>query len=226
MLDAKHNNPPDPIDEALAPYSDAIEEAQNWLDGEPVQTEDQMKAVDALLKQIRTAGTDLAKAEKSETAPLHDAWKAEKARWKPTIDDIARIKTGLTALVGDFKKELAAKKEEEKRATYTEAQRLEREAQEKAASAVDGDLESQREADAAKEQAMQAQKNASAANKDTVKGMRTVQKHEITDHKAALHWIARNDRDAVTAFIDGYVAKNFKTAPIDGVKTWSEKEAY
>ena len=28
-----HNNPPDPIDEALAPYGDAIEEAQNWLDG-------------------------------------------------------------------------------------------------------------------------------------------------------------------------------------------------
>jgi len=26
-----HNNPPDPIDTALAPFGDAIEEAQNWL---------------------------------------------------------------------------------------------------------------------------------------------------------------------------------------------------
>ena len=36
MSNIGHNNPPDPIDEALAPYVDAIEEAQNWLDGEPI----------------------------------------------------------------------------------------------------------------------------------------------------------------------------------------------
>lgn len=226
MLDSKHNNPPDPIDAALEPYADAISEAQNWLDGEPVETEDQMKAVDALLKQIRSAGTDLAKAEKSETAPLHDAWKAEKARWKPEIEDITRIKLGLTALVSDFKKRLAAEKEAEKQRAYEEARRKEREAAEKAANAVQGDLESQREADAAKAEAMEAKKVASAANKDTVKGMRTVLRFKINDRRAALHWIAQNDRAAMTDFIDGYVARNHKNAPIDGVETWSEKEAY
>jgi len=68
-----HNNPPDPIDEALAPYCDVIEEVENWLDGSPVETEDQMNAVDALIKDMRKAKSDLAKAKKSATAPLHDA---------------------------------------------------------------------------------------------------------------------------------------------------------
>jgi len=72
-----HNSPPDPIDEALAPYGDAISEAENWLDGTPVENEDQMKAVDAVIKDIRAAKSDLVKAKKSATAPLHDAWKAE-----------------------------------------------------------------------------------------------------------------------------------------------------
>jgi hypothetical protein len=84
------NNPPDPIDEALAPYADAIAEAENYLDGEPVQTEAQMQAVDALIKDIRSAKSDLAKAKKSATAPLHDIWKNEIARWKPTEDDVER----------------------------------------------------------------------------------------------------------------------------------------
>jgi len=103
----EHNNPPDPIDEALAPYGDVIEEAENWLDGSPVETEDQMKAVDALIKQMRSAKSDLAKAKKSATAPLHDAWKAEIARWKPTEDDVERRLKGLAAVVDPFKRKLA-----------------------------------------------------------------------------------------------------------------------
>jgi hypothetical protein len=37
------NNPPDPIDAALAPYSDMLAEADNWLDGVPVANADQLK---------------------------------------------------------------------------------------------------------------------------------------------------------------------------------------
>lgn len=226
MLDAKHNNPPDPIDETLAPFADAIAESDNWLDGEKVETEEQMKAVDAILKDIRAAGTAIGKAEKSETAPLYDTYKAEKARWKPTIDDLKARKDGLAALVNDFKWRLAAKKEAEKRAAYEEARRLEREAEEKARAANAANIEEQRAAMEAKQAAQDAKRAASEANKDTVKGLRTVHKHEITDHRAALHWIAQNDRPAMTAFIEQYVAKNFKAAPIDGVRTWTEKEAY
>ncbi len=49
-----------------------------------------------------------------------------------------------------------------------------------------------------------------------------VHRYEIEDHRAALHWIAQNDRDAMTAFIEAYVAKNHKEALIAGVKRWTK----
>lgn len=221
-----HNSPPDPIDEALAPYGDAISEAENWLDGTPVENEDQMKAVDAVIKDIRAAKSDLAKAKKSATAPLHDIWKAEIARWKPTEDDIERRLKGLAAVVDPFKRKLAAEKEAAKKAAYEEARRKERQAEEAARKADVSDYEAATEAARLQAEAIEAKKAASAANKDTVKGLRTVTRYTIEDHRAALHWIAANDRDAVTAFIEEYVRRNHKAAEIGGVKVWQEKEAY
>jgi len=221
-----HNSPPDPIDEALAPYGDAISEAENWLDGTTVENEEQMKAVDAVIKDIRAAKSDLAKAKKSATAPLHDAWKAEIARWKPTEDDIERRLKGLAAVVDPFKRKLAAEKEAVKQAAYEEARRKEREAEEAARKADVSDYEAATEAARLQAEAIEAKKAASAANKDTVKGLRTVTRYAIEDHRAALHWIAANDRDAVTAFIEEYVRRNHKAAEIGGVNVWQEKEAY
>lgn len=226
MMDAKHNNPPDPIDEATAPFTDVISEAENWLDGEPVTTEGQMKDVDHLTKEIKAALKAVKDGEKSEAAPLYDAWKAEKARWKPTIDDLDRMVKGLVALVGPFKAKVAAEKAEAERLARVEAEKKRREAEAAARAADAADIEAQREAAQAMEQAKEAQKAASKASKETVKGMRTVHRHEITDHRAALHWIAQNDKPAMTDFIESYVAKHTKTTTIDGVKAWSEKEAF
>lgn len=221
-----HNNPPDPIDSALAPYGDTISEAENWLDGTTVENEDQMKAVDALISDMRKCGSDLAKAKKSATAPLHDAWKSEIARWKPTEDDVERIKKGLAALVDPFKRKLAAEKAEAERKAREEAEAKARAAHEAALAASAADIDAQRAADAAKAEAEAAAKAAKAASKNQVKGLRTVTKYEITDHRDALHWIAQHDRDAVTAFIEDYVRRNHRAANIAGVRVWQEKEAY
>jgi uncharacterized protein (DUF2147 family) len=226
MTTAGHNNPPDPIDEALAPYGDAISEAENWLDGEPVTNEDQMKAVDALLKDVKAAKKDVGAAEASEAKPLHDAWKAAKARYKPTLDDLDRIAKGLAAVVSDFKAKLAAEKAEAERKARAAAAQAAREAEEKARAATAGDIEAQREAAAAQEAADAARKQATAAGREKVTGLRTVHRYEITDHRKALHWIAANDRDAITAFIEEYVRKHHRDSEIDGVRTWTEKEAF
>jgi len=226
MTNAKHNNPPNPIDEATAPYSDAIEEAQNWLDGEPVENEDQMKAVDKLTKQIKAAIKDTKAGQKSESAPHFDAHKAAIARWKPTIDDLTLLSTGLVACVGPYKQKLADEKAAEQRKAWQEAEAKRVEAERIAAQANASDIEAQRKAQAAKQDAIDAQKAAQAQSKDTVKGMRKVHKYEITDHRAALHWIAINDKDAVTSFIESYVSKNHKVSDIDGVEQSITKEAF
>lgn len=220
------NNPPCPIETVIAAYDGILTEAQNWADGEPVTDEAGMKAVDVVLKGFKTYKTALVKAGKERTAPLHTAWKDEIAAVQVYTDDADRLQKCLVDIVGPFKKALADEAQAKERAAWEETNRLRREAEAKAATARAGDVEAQRESDAAKQAVMDAEKVAKAAQKDAPKGMRKVTKHEITDHKAALHWIARNDADAMTAFINEYVGKNHKTKTIDGVRVWSEKEAY
>ena len=221
-----HNNPPDPIDEATAPYADAIDEAQNWLDGEPVENEDQMKAVDALTKQIKAAIKDTKAGQKSESSPHFDAHKAAIARWKPTIDDLTLLSTGLVACVSGYKQKLADEKAAEQRKAWDEANAARLEAERVAREAAASDIDAQRSAQAAQQAAMDAEKAAQAQAKDTVKGMRKVHKYEITDHRAALHFIAKNYRDDVTAFVENWVQKNHKTVDIDGVEQEITKEAF
>lgn len=221
-----HNNPPDPIDVALEPYSAVLMEVENWLDGAEVENADQLAATDKLLKDLKEARKAVDTARDECTKPLHETWKAEVARWKPTQDDLDRQVKCLVAAQAPFKAKLAAEKEAARLAAQAEADEKARIAREAHQAANAASIEEQRKANELMQEAEVAAKQASRAAKDTVKGMRTVQVYEIESHKSALHWIAVNDREAVTAFIDEYVRRNFKTRPIDGVKVETVKEAF
>jgi len=165
-------------------------------------------------------------AEESEAKPFYDQWRAAKARFKPTLDDLdVRIK-GLVATVDAFKRKLAAEKAEAERKARAEADAARRKAEESARQAAANDYAAQLEAAEAQRAAEEAAARAAAASKDTVKGLRTVTRYAIEDHRAALHWIAGNDREAMTAFIEEYVRRNHKEKPISGVKVWQEKAAF
>jgi hypothetical protein len=215
-----HNNPPDALDEALAPFGDILSEAENWLDG----TEAQMLAVDALIKGVKAAAKAVDAADEAENKPRYDAWKAGKARFKPTQNDLARIVKGLVSVVDMFKRGLAAKKEaarkeaERKAWAATEAARI-------AAMAADpGDIEAQRAAAQAETDAKAAQQAATAAKSDTVKGLHLTWFHEVTDMSALLKWINKNDRAALEAFATDY-ARRTVDVPKDGVKAWQDRVA-
>lgn len=222
-----HNLPPDPIDEALAPFGDAISEAENWLDGSPVETEGQMKAVDTLIKSVKSAKKAVEAAEESAAKPIYDAWKAEKSKFAPTLTDLDRIVKGLVSVVDVFKRKLAAEKVEAERKARSEAEAKMRAAQEAARVADAGNIESQRAAALAQAEAEKAAAAAAIASKDTVKGLRSVTRYEITDHKALLNYIARHVRDDLTAFIEEWARKHHKEFPnADGLRVWIEKEAF
>lgn len=220
------NNPPDPIDLALQPYGDIIEEAASWLDGAVVENELQLKATDKILKQLKEARKAVDTARDELTKPLHEVWKSEVARWKPTQDDLDRQVKCLIAAQAPFKAKLLAEKEAEQRKAREEAEAAAEVARQAHAAANSASLADQRKADELMQEAEQAERRLAAASKDTVKWMRTVQVYEIESHKAALHWIASNDREALTAFIDEYVRRNFKARAIDGVKVETKKEAF
>lgn len=217
------NNPPDPIDAICAQFEADRDEAANWLDGSKVENEDQMKAVDALRKSAREWRLALEAGQKSASAPLHDAWKAELARWKPTLDDAKRHEDGLKALLDGFKQKLAAEKAEAERAARAEAAQKMREAEEAARRANAANLEEQRAAAEAQREAEEALRRVVEAKKEKVTGLRTVTRYEIEDHRAALHDIAASDRDAITAFIEEYVRRNHKARAINGVRVWQDK---
>jgi hypothetical protein len=221
------NVPPDPIDAALEPFGDVIDEAQTWLDGQKVTTEGQMLAVDVLIKGMKSARKALDTARDMATKPLHEAWKGEVARWKPTETDLDLQIKGLVALVDGFKRELAAEKAAEARRQWEAAEAAKQAAEALVAKADASDIQAQRDAMAALDAAAEARAQASAASKDTVKGMRKVTRYEITDHRALLNFIARNYRDDVTTFIEAWAAKNHKDNPTaDGLRVWQDKEAY
>ena len=220
------NNPPDPIDLALEPYSAILEEVGNWLDGATVENEGQLQATDALLKELKAARKAVDTARDECTKPLHEVWKAEVARWKPTQDDLDRQVKCLVAAQAPYKAKLAAEKEAARRKAEAEAQAKAEAARQAFQTANAANIDEQRKADEMLREAEDASKLAARAAKDTVKGMRTVQVYEIESHKQALTWIALNDREAITSFIDDYVRRNFKTRPIDGVKVETTKEAF
>lgn len=221
-----NNNPPDPIDVALEPYGDILAEVENWLDGATVENDGQLVATDALLKELKAARKDVDTARDEYTKPLHEAWKSEVARWKPTQDDLDRQVKCLVAAQAPYKGKLAAEKAEAQRKAQAEADAKAEAARQAHLAANAANIEDQRKADELMREAEEADKAAARAIKDTVKGMRTVQVFEIESHKAALNWIVLNDRESVTGFIEEYVRRNYKLRQIDGVKVETKKEAF
>lgn len=227
-----HNHPPEDLARSaaiLAPFCAYLDEAANWLDGIPVETEDQLEAVDLLLANVKAAEKALLQARDAATKPLHDAWKAEVAQWKAAVDDLERLKKGLARIANDFKVKLADLREAEARRIRAEAEKSMQAAKALAHDADPADIYAMRTADAARREAEEAMRAARHIEKTRPKGIRTVRKWAYIDaegRRLALHWIARHDRDAMTAFIDSYVARSFRNKDIDGVRVWDEREAY
>ncbi len=220
------NFPPDPIDVALEPFGATLEEVANWLDGAQVENAGQLKATDDLLKDLKAARKAVDVARDEYTKPLHEAWKTEVARWKPTQDDLDRQVKCLVAAQAPYKAKLDAEKAEARRIADEEAAAKAEAARQAHMAANAASLEDRRAADALMAEAEDAARLARIAAKDTVKGMRTVQIFEIESHKSALHWIAVNARDELTAFIEDFVRRNFKLRQIDGVNVTTKKEAF
>lgn len=221
-----HNTPPTPMEEVADEFDAVISEAANWTDGEPVTTEDGLKALDVVIKEFKSYKSALVKAGKEHTTPPHTAWKACVAQVKVYTDDADVVQSALVATGADYRQKLVAEKEAIKRAAYEEANRLEREANAKLEAANAASLEEQREAQAAIDRANEAKQAAQDASRDKVKGLRKTTHFEIEDIQKALNHIATNDKPALAAFVEGYVQKHHKTTTIAGVNVWETKEAF
>lgn len=222
-----HNGPPDPLEAIPAAYADELAEAENWLDGKPVETAEQMTAVDALLAAVKAAEKEAVEAKEEEYRPHKDACDAVVARWKPTLDDLGRIRKALAAAVSGYKARLAAEREAKRQEAERAARLAREEAQRAAEAAQASDIAAQREAAALAAAAREAQAAAAQAQRETVKGLRTYRTAVIADGKALINHIARADREAMLAFAQEWADRQVRAGAtaIPGVSISVERRA-
>lgn len=194
-----HNMPPSPFEELVEEIDSLYDEAKNWCDGEPVDSDAQEKAVADLMELIRDAEKRAEAMRKEEVKEFDEGKKAVQAKFAPLIAD-NKSDTGKTVLAlqtckkavepyRQKKAELAAEQARIEREKALEAERIAQEAL-KAASAS-SDLEQREQAEALVQDAKQAEKAAKQADKAATSGLglRKSYRAEITDFtKAAQHF--------------------------------------
>jgi len=218
------NNPPSPMEACASLHDATISEAGNWSDGELVENEAQMAAVELLIKGIKSYRSDLKKAGEEVTKPLTDAHKAGVASVKVWTVDADALQACLISAITPYKTKVAAKKTAAAQALWAETERKRIAASElEAAAAFSSDIEVLRRAQAAKADALAAENASKAATKDKPKGFRTVQHHAVEDMRALVNWIATNDKAAMAEFATEYARRNHADIPDTVVRSWSEK---
>lgn len=213
-------NQPPPV-EAFALH---IEELFSLVSGSvaaPIQTDEQEAALDALLDEVRKARKDADAERAAEKKPHDDAAKAVQAAWKPLLDRCDKAAEAIKAALTPYRTAKQRAKDEAARIAREEAEAKQRAAQE--ALRQSDDLEARF---AAEEQLKQAQKLAAQANRidRTATGLRTYQVADVTDRRALLEHVMRNDPDALTAWLAEYARKALP-AQLPGVTIRIEKKA-
>ena len=204
-----HNNPPaDPFGAIEAHIRDLYAEAKGFLDGEPIATEGQAKAVADLLDQIRQAEKTADEARKEENRPYDEGKAAVQAKYNPLIGDTKAVR-GLTVLASEAcKAALAPWRQEQERIKQAEAAEARRVAADAAAKAAEAaraardDLAAQEAATAAIRDADQAAKLATRAEKaaTTGTGLRSYWTPKLVDGVAAARHYWQTDRAACEEF--------------------------
>lgn len=201
-----------PFDLISESADDFLIEAGNFADGEPVQTQAQADTVSRLIEEGRNLAKAADEARKEENRPFDEAKAKVQAKYAPLFAPPTNKQPGKVFVAIDALKATLApflrKLDEEKR----EAERLAREAADKAArdaaeamrQANAADLAAREEAEAKVKAAEDAQRAASAASKDKAHatggtramGLRTRWVATVTDAREAAAHYWRTNPDA------------------------------
>jgi hypothetical protein len=133
MSELGHNNPPPVVSHGMH-IDDLYQEAHNWLDGQPIESQEQAEALGSLLTRFREARKGADEQRAVEKKPHDDAAKAVQANWKPLVDKCERAEKIAKNAIGTWQLKLeaeqraaaadAARKADEERAAAQEALRL------------------------------------------------------------------------------------------------------
>jgi len=232
------NNPPTPFETLKDRFEDIRLEAGNFMDGTPITSIAEAKAVERIQALLKAAMADAEAAKDEEKKPFKDAADEIQDRYNTLIGKTqkvtgvalvmeATIKTALTA----WRNKLEQERQEEARRLAQAADDQARLAREAYAAANGGtDLAQREEVLEAIREANQAQAKAVSASKAHTKGLRTVYDIEVLDPKALAAWFWSYRKEELVSFMTDEARKLVRASSgnttIAGVKVLSEKVAF
>jgi hypothetical protein len=216
----------DPLPALLVHLDDLMQQATDYLDGEPVTTEGQAADVELLKTSIKQVAKDIEAARVAEKKPHDDAAKAVQEKYKPHIDR-AKIAadTAAKALTPWLLAE-QAKRDAEAKAKREETERLVEEARLLRATAEPTDLSAKLVSEDAFKAARKAEAAVNKADRSAT-GLRTYWTAQVTDYGALTAYLKKNRTEEFKAMLDDFVerAKNAGARQIPGVLIKEEKRA-
>jgi hypothetical protein len=212
------NNPP-PLETWKLHIEELMEQANQFLDGEPIATQEQADSVGQLLGLLRQARKGADEQRATEKKPHDDAAKAVQANWKPLLDRCDLAEQTAKRALAPFLLAQEAKKQAEAAAAREAAAQAAREAEEaRRAASESANLAAREEADRL---AKQAEKAASAANKaekakplaaglGRAVGLRSVWTAELVDPVEALKFYRAKEPEALKDWLRDQAAKDVR----------------
>ncbi len=203
------NAPPEPAVLFKEEIDDLLLEARNYLDGEPIATEQQAEAVSSLLNRLRRVAKDADEARRAEKKPHDDAAKEVQGKWLPILDKAELAATTAKQALAPWLQAIEDKQHVEAVAAKAEALRLQAIALAAYKDAGDADLEAREDADRLMKAATAAAKDATRAGKakahakggERAVGLRTVFTPTLTDSCAALKHYREKQPDDLKAWL-------------------------
>ena len=190
------NNPPEtPFEISQAEIQDLYNEAQVWLDGEGITTEEMAEKISMLLQMLRSAGKTAEERRTDEKSPHLLAGKAVDKKYGELKKKVTMASDACKEILQPWLQMKAAEKEAEDQRLREEADRKKREA-DRAMQTSTGNLAEREEAEKIVEEAKTAdiearvQKNKSAGQQNKggrAVSLRTVWNTHLTDPDLALN---------------------------------------
>lgn len=203
-----HNEPPACEAFGMA-INDLFAEAKNFLDGQPIENQQQADALGDILTGMKELLRDAEKTRKAEKQPHLDAGKEVDERWKavrsPAELTIAEATEPLTV----WRVEQQRIADEKAKELREEAAKKEQQAQAARESATS--LEEAEEAESLLKSASIAQKTANKIDRSAT-GLRTTWDIQVLDYGALLALMEKNRADDLCEFLNTYAHRNIELA--------------
>lgn len=215
-----------PFDDISDEVASLYEEAQHWLDGQPVETEEQAENVEKLLSMLRDAEKRREAAFKEEKQPHLDKCREIDGKWKPLKEQLKRAVDGCRSVLTPFREAQERKRREEEERKRQEAEAKQKAAKEAMEKSDPSNIVEREKAEAELQEAKEAEKEANKINRQP-KGLRTTYRAEITDPtEFAKHCWTHHYHDLLE-WMQGVADKEVRTRKKDlpGVKCHVENVA-